>query len=330
MSDDGSLFDSAVIAAHRGARALVTGGTGFVGTHLCNLLQKSGWTVWSVSRRATGPAFAHRHWQVDLADAGATTALVKSTRPDYVFHLAGHVWVATGLDVILPTFQSNLYSTVNLLHALAGTNCRRVVVAGSQIEPDERAGEAVPNIPYALSKWASSEYVRMFHRLYQVPGVIARIFYVYGPGQNVSKLIPYVIGCVSRSEVPKLTSGRSLADWIYVDDVAHGLARMAVAPIAPGCTIDLGSGSLITTVELVHKIYELLETDERPVFGALPDRSAERARAARIDETRRQLGWSPRVSLSDGLLRTIGWFRAASEKQATPAPGLITLTKDRQ
>ena len=318
MSDDSSSIDRAVIAAHRGARALVTGGTGFVGTHLCRLLQKSGWTVWSASRGASGPAFAHRHWQVDLADAETTRALVTSTRPDYVFHLASHVWATTGIDAVLPTFQSNLYSTVNLLHALAGTNCRRVVVAGSQIEAGERAGEAVRSVPYALSKWASSEYVRMFHRLYQVPGVIARIFYVYGPGQNAAKLIPYVIGCVSRGEIPELTSGRSLADWIYVDDVAHGLARMAVARIAPGCTIDLGSGSLITAAELVGKIYALLETDKQPVFGALPDRSVEPAHVARIDETRRLLHWSPRVSLAEGLIRTIGWLRASSESQAAP------------
>lgn len=316
--NDRLFAQDAVIAAHRGARALVTGGAGFIGTRLCDFLQSCGWTVWSASRRPAGPAAAHRHLQVDLAEAGATQALVRETQPDYVFHLAAHVWATTGFDLVLPTFHSNLHSTVNLLHALFGTNCRRVIIAGSQIEPNEEAGEAVPVIPYAVSKWASSEYVRMFQTLYDVPGVIARVFMAYGPGQGESKLIPYVVNCLLRGERPKLTSGGRLGDWIFVDDVAQGLARTAVAPVTPGCTVDLGSGTLIATADIVRKIYELLKCDEQPVFGTLPDRPVEPSRLARIDETRRLLDWSPSIDLSEGLLHTINAYlpRSAEEGAA--------------
>ncbi len=312
MPDDSFVSDLPDIAAHAGASALVTGGAGFIGARLCDLLRAAGWTVHSVSRRAIGAPSAHRHWQVDLTDPSATQDLVTSTRPDFVFHLAGHVWATSNLALVLPTFHSNLHTTVNLLNAVVESRCRRFILAGSQIEPDVRGEGAVPSVPYAASKWASSDYLRMFHALYQFPGAIARVFMVYGPQQNPTKLIPYVVGCLLRGEPPLVTSGRRLGDWIYVDDVALGLARMSLTPATAGHTVDLGSGSLISTAELVEKVREITGVEVRPAFGALPDRPVEPERAARIDNTRRMLGWSPNVTLAEGLRRTVEWCRSSA------------------
>jgi UDP-glucose 4-epimerase len=303
------------IVSAAGANALITGGAGFIGSHLCNLLRASGWVVHSVSRRPAGPPSAQRHWQVDLTDLAATRELLKATRPDYVFHLASHVWGAPDLKHVLPSFHSNLHTTVNLLSLIAEMGCRRFIVTGSLVEPDSRSGEDVPPAPYAASKWASGDYVRMFHALYQLPGAIARVFMVYGPAQqDPTKLIPYVIGRVLRDEAPDITSGRRLIDWVYVDDVAEGLARMAVAPDIAGRTVDLGSGLLISTAELVEKICELMGGKQKPRFGAIPDRPMEPTRAARVDETLRMLHWSPRTSLADGLRCTIEWYSNAAER----------------
>ena len=301
------------LAALAGATALVTGGAGFIGSCLCELLRLAGWSVHSVSRRPARDTPAHRHWPVDLCDAAATRELINLIRPDYVFHLAGHVWATADLAHVLPTFHSNLHSTVNLLHSLVGTGCRRLIATGSQIEPDTRSGETVANAPYDAAKWASSDYIRMFHARYQLPAAIARVFMVYGPQQDPAKLIPYVIGCLSRGEVPKLTSGKRFGDWIYVDDVAAGLARLALAPDAAGRTVDLGSGTLISTMDLVEAVCAIMESPIRPAFGAMPDRPPEPTRVARIAETRRILGWAPEVTLTDGLSRTIDWFRRQAE-----------------
>lgn len=310
MSDPSFAADLADLAAHADAKALVTGGAGFIGSRVCDLLRAAGWTVHSVSRRAMGAKSAHRHWQLDLTDAAATHELVRELRPDYVFHLASHVWGAPDLKHVLPTFHNNLHTTVNLLHALAGTDCRKFIITGSLVEPEARSGVSVPGAPYAASKWAASDYVRMFHVLYHLPGAIARVFMVYGPAQqDPTKLIPYVIEQVRKGESPKVTSGKRLIDWVYVDDIAIGLARIAVVPGMAGHTIDLGSGSLISTGELVEKVCELMGGKVRPVFGALPDRPMEPVTAARSDETRRMLGWAPGTSLEDGLRRTIAWHR---------------------
>jgi UDP-glucose 4-epimerase len=306
-------LDTSAVADGAGAIAVITGGAGFIGSRLCELLHSNGWEVHSVSRRPGGPPCVARHWQVDLTDVAATRAVVESTRPDFVFHLAGHVWGAPALEHVLPTFHSNLHTTVNLLSVLAETGCRRFVVTGSLVEPETGSRGGIPSAPYAASKWASGDYVRMFHALYGLSGAIARVFMVYGPAQqDPTKLVPYAIECLLRNEAPAITSGRRLIDWVYVDDVAYGLARMALAAGIDGRTVDLGSGSLISTADLVERICELVGTTTRPLVGALPDRPMEPTRVADVADTARVLGWAPTTVLEDGLARTIAWHRAQS------------------
>ena len=105
---------------------------------------------------------------------------------------------APDLQHVLPAFQSNLQTTVNLLVSLAEVGCARMITTGSLVEPEEGL-RTIPNSPYAAAKWAASDYARMFHALYGFPVAIARVFMVYGPGQlDETKLVPYVIRCLRR------------------------------------------------------------------------------------------------------------------------------------
>ena len=208
-----------------GSTALITGGAGFIGSALCDQLAAEGAAVHTVSRRPAGPPAA-QHWSVDLTDAGSVAQLIAAVKPDYVFHLASHVWGAPDLKHLLPSFHSNLHTTVNLFHALAETGCKRVITTGSLVEPDPGSGQLVPNAPYAAAKWASANYARMCHALYGLPVSIARVFMVYGPAQqDESKLVPYTIRRLQRGEVPKITSGRHVYDWVYVHDVVDGFLK---------------------------------------------------------------------------------------------------------
>jgi nucleoside-diphosphate-sugar epimerase len=295
--------------AFEGRPVLVTGGLGFIGSALVARLERAGAKIHTASRRPAPEAGAGRHWRADLSDAAAVGDLVREIRPDYVFHLASHVMGAPDLKHALPTFRGNLQSTVNLLCSLAETGCRRMLTTGSLVEP-EAGVRSVPNSPYAAAKWAASDYARMFHALYGFPVAIARVFMVYGPGQqDETKLVPYVIRCLLQGTVPEITSGTHRIDWIFVDDVVSGFVRMALAPDVDGKSVDLGSGTLITIRELVDKICKLMETDLVPAYGALPDRPLEPLRIADVAESRRVLGWSPTIGLAEGLSRTIDWYR---------------------
>jgi nucleoside-diphosphate-sugar epimerase len=300
--------------ALQGSKALVTGGAGFIGSALSAQLAANGSEVHSVSRRANGPAAAHKHWSVDLSDSKAVDQLIGTLKPDYVFHLASHVWGAPDLKHFLPAFHSNLHTSVNIFHALAQTGCKRVITTGSLVEPDPGSGQTIPNSPYAAAKWASASYARMCHALYKMPTAIARVFMVYGPAQqDEGKLVPYVIRSLQRGEIPKISSGRHVYDWVFVEDVVDGFLKMAIANEIGGQSVDLGTGLQTTTADLVDTLCELMGAQGRPQYGAMPDRPLEPVRVADTNTAFAQIGFRSKVSLREGLQRTIDYYNAHPE-----------------
>lgn len=308
--------EPASIGAPAGSVALVTGGAGFIGTRLCARLAAEGFVVHSASRRQVADAGPVRHSRCDLADFESTARLLDSVRPDYVFHLASHVQGAPDLKHVLPAFRDNLQTTVNLLTAVAERGCRRFVMTGSFMEPSAGAGDPVPTSPYAAAKSASGLFLRMFEAIHRVPISTARVYMVYGPGQqDLTKLVPYVILSLLRGESPRISSGRRLVDWVFVDDVVEGLLRIALSEHALGRTVEIGTGSVISTADIVALIHRLVGSSAMPLIGALPDRPLEVTGAARIEETLRVIGWTPGVSLEEGLKRTIDFYRGAGAHQ---------------
>jgi len=151
----------------------------------------------------------------------------------------------------------------------------------------------------------------MFHSLYGLPVAIARIFMVYGPGgQDTSKLVPYVITSLLRGERPRVSSGRRQIDWIYVDDVVRGLIRLAEAQGIDGKTVDLGSGVLTATRDLVQRMCRLIGNGVDPEFDSTRDRPNEPQCVARINDTHQLIRWKPEIDLDSGLERTVAWYRA--------------------
>ncbi len=293
-----------------GQKILVTGASGFIGSHLCRRLCMSGVEVHAISRITHSVNESYpRWWQGDLAEISTARDLLKAIKPDVIFHLAAHGWGGRDLTLVLPTFRSNLMTTVNLLTVASETGCRRIVLPGSLEEPDQGDPQPVPSSPYAVAKWSSTVYARMFHALYQLPVVTPRVFMAYGPQQNLRKLIPYVIHSLLQGKTPQLTSGRRQVDWIYIDDVIHGLLAAAQVPRVEGHTIDLGSGILVSIHAVVKRLVKLVGSSVEPLFGALPDPALEPVRVANIADSYEKLGWKPLTSLERGLEQTVNWYR---------------------
>ena len=214
-----------------GARVLVTGSTGMIGTHVLRVLPREAEVV-AVSRAPRAGCGGRARWRVcDLTQPGAAADLVASVRPDIIIHLAGAVRGDRSLEAVGPTLHANLVATVELLEAATRASCPRIVLSGSQLEEPAAGGhDAVPPSPYGASRWASSAYGRMFHAVFGTPVVILRPQYVYGPGQRTTFLIPHVIKALLEGRRPQLSTGERMLDCVYAEDVARAYVAAAEAP----------------------------------------------------------------------------------------------------
>lgn len=300
-----------------GRRVLVTGARGFIGSPLVAQLISIGAQVHGVSRslpRNGGDGNEVSWRQVDLSDGDATSRMIESVRPDFVFHLAGATSGARNLDLVVPMLRSNLLATVNLLSALADTGLERIVLAGSLEEPSPLDSEAMASSPYAAAKWATTCYARMLHDLWNLPVVTMRLGMVYGPGQQeLHKLIPYVIGCLLDGASPEVTTGTRRVDWIYIDDVVAALLAAALAADAPGAVLEIGSGSAVPIAEIVRLLTEMVSPKTKVRFGTRPNRPRDGDWRADVSDARRVLGWEPAIDLTTGLCRTVRWYRDLRE-----------------
>ncbi|WP_030510090.1 NAD-dependent epimerase/dehydratase family protein [Microbispora rosea] len=297
-----------------GRKVLVTGASGFIGGRLALRLDGMGAEVHAVSRNPVHrqePGLSERaiRHAADLRDRETTGTLLRKIRPDVVFHLAGEVDGARDLDLVLPTLESNLLGTVNLLTHASALSRVRVILCGSSEEPRPANEQSPPPSPYAMTKWAATGYAQLFHRLWGVPVTVLRPTMVYGPGQrDARKLVPYLALSLLRGEEPGLTSGSKRADWVYVDDVVDAFVLAAETDRAAGQVLDVGTGVLTSVRETVELLFRISGTSLRPRFGAVADRPLDVAQTADTGPAAEILGWKAVVGLEEGLRRTLAWY----------------------
>jgi nucleoside-diphosphate-sugar epimerase len=316
-----------------GAVALVTGATGFIGSHLTRRLVDDGLEVHALTStvssvhpvRLVGLRDRITLHEGSLADRSAMDAVVGAVRPDYVFHLGAYTHVGKSWQRVDECVQVNVQGTVNLLQALEHAGCTRIVNMGtSEIYGDVpapfREDMAVrPISPYAAAKYAAECFCRVFHQGRGAPVVLLRPFNAYGPAQTADRVIPEIIVRALRGEDLAMTAGRQTREFNYVEDLVDGIVRAAATPGIEGQLFNLGCGEDVAIRDLAATILDLLGNPVRAHFGALPDRPTEiwtmRSDSSRAREV---LGWKPQHSLVDGLEKTIAWYRRELADPTSP------------
>jgi len=288
---------------------VVTGASGFIGSHLVRRLTDLGARVHMVSRHPRSAAKGCAWHAADLTDVDECVELIGDLAPDVVFHLSSAATGARDVDLVVPLMAANQVAAVNLLTAMAkSAPTARVVFAGSIEEPHQ--GEApTPRSPYAAAKWAATGYARMFYSLWNVRVSVLRISMAYGPDQpDVTKLVPYATLALLHGSQPQLSSGARLVDWVYVDDVVDSLVRTAETEATIGQVFDICSGQPMSIRDTMELLTFIIGSDGRPQFGAVADRPLDQQRRGDPRGAAELMDWRATTPLEEGLRKTVDWY----------------------
>ncbi len=307
---------------------VVTGGAGFIGSHLAERLLHDGHRVRIVDNFSTGKRanierllrFGDRleiH-EVSITDRAALPPIFAGAR--YVFHQAALPSVPRSIDDPVTTHEINVTGTLNVLLAARAAGVQRVAYAASSSAYGDVEAEfkvetipPAPLSPYGVSKLAGEYYCQVFTVVYGLETVALRYFNVFGPYQDETShyaaVIPRFIAAMLRGQPPTIYGdGGQSRDFTYIDNVVHGNLLALTAPEAAGRVMNLATGGRVSLLELVDRLNAILGTQFAPVH-AEPRPGDIRHSRADISLARELLDFTPIVSFEEGLARTVAWYR---------------------
>lgn len=305
-------------------RFLVTGGAGFIGSHLTRFLLQHG-QVRVLDNLSTG-TFDNLHdvlseiefLQGSVASPDAVNEAVDGCA--MVFHLAAQVSVPLSMELPTETFEVNVYGTQLLLEAARRAGCERFVFASSAAVygdsprlPKREGMHAAPISPYGWSKHYGELLCQDYCRVFGVPTVSFRFFNVYGPRQNprsqYAAVVPRWITAALTDRKPIIFGdGKQVRDFIYIDDLIQGIWLGATHPKAVGKVFNLASGARYTLLELLQAIGRAVGHPLQPEYQ--PPRAGDIRRSyADIQLVQRTLGYQPRYTLQEGIRRTVEAYK---------------------
>lgn len=325
-------------------RAVVTGCSGFIGSHLAERLLRAGWQVLGIDRR--GPAdpeaganlaglLGQPRFTLVAADLLETPLRPLLTGATHVLHLAGKPGVRGGwyADFEAQYVRDNILATRALLEACAGLGLKRFVYAstsavyGEAPVPFREAGRTLPVSPYGVTKLAGEHLVRLWGRRHALPWVILRYFSVYGPRQRPDMAFRKMMAALRRGEpVPLYGTGDQTRDFTYVDDVVRATWQALRRREAVGGIINVGGGRPCSLQQVLQELGRLAGGPVPVDRSLLPPGEMAHTRAD-TRRAQRLLGWRAQVGLRAGLARQWAWQRLRDALAgALPPPGARVAT----
>ncbi len=306
------------------AHYLVTGGCGFVGSHLVEALVQKGARVRVFDNRSTGKAenIAHLKAEIELVDGDlreldAVHQAVAGV--DYVFHQGARPSVARSVADPILSNNVNINGTLNLLVAARDAEVKRVVYAASSSAygnmptlPRSETLSPQPASPYAITKYVGECYCRVFTQVFGLETVALRYFNIFGPRQDptsqYSAVIPKFIHAYLNGSAPIIEGdGEQSRDFTYIANAVHANLLACHAEGVAGEVFNIGCGQQTSINTLANLIGEMMQVDAKPVYISARPGDVRHSRAD-IQKAQRLLGYKPKVELKAGLRHTIDWF----------------------
>jgi UDP-glucose 4-epimerase len=309
-------------------RVLVTGGAGFIGSHLADALLARGDEVAVVDDLSAGragrlprPAALH---ELSITDGAALDAVVRDLRPALVFHLAAQIDVRASVAAPAADAVANVVGTVNVLEAARAVGARLVFCSSGgavygQDAPIPSLEDVLlqPESPYGIAKQGAEQYIGLYNRLHGTAHAVLRLSNVYGPRQDPSGesgVVPIFCAAILASERPVIFGdGQQTRDYVYVRDAVAAL--LAAADRGRPGIWNIASGREVSVLELAGVIGAAAGRPVEPVFAA--PRPGELLRSAlAVGRAERDLGWRPATPLTDGVRAVLAWIEAGAGERA--------------
>jgi len=299
-------------------KVLITGASGFVGSHVARLLVAEGCEVYALVRESSNrwriqdilPSMYL--WQSDLVAFENVNTYLQEIKPELCIHLA---WYAVPGKYL--NSQENLDSiqaSINLLSQLAELGCKRFVGIGTCFEYDLSLGYlsesslTKPITLYAATKVALSTILQQFAQITEMEVAWIRLFYQYGPMEDERRLIPGIISSLLRDEVVKTTKGEQIRDFLHIEDVASAIWAVAKSNVSG--VVNVGSGQPVTVGQIALELGNLLGKPDLIHLGALPYRPNDPMFICANNELlRKKTDWTQKYNLTTGLKNTIKWYK---------------------
>ncbi|MGD0698872.1 MAG: NAD-dependent epimerase/dehydratase family protein [Trebonia sp.] len=305
-------------------RVLVTGGAGFIGSHVCDAFVARGNEVCVIDNLSRGQIGrvpeGTEVCKASILDAPALTALVAEFRPELICHLAAQVDVRVSVEFPSKDAEANVIGMINVLDAARVVGARVIFSStggaiygeGARIpSPEETLPE--PSSPYGVGKYCAEQYIGLYNRMFGTAHAILRFANVYGPRQGGAGEAGVVsIFCGNGIHGKPITiygDGQQTRDYVYVGDCVA--AFLAAADFGQAGIWNIGSGTEVSVLDLAGLVAGLTGRRSELVFA--PARAGELLRSALAwERAGRDLGWRPATSLADGLQAVVGWFAAGA------------------
>jgi UDP-glucose 4-epimerase len=309
-------------------RVLVTGGAGFIGSHLTDALLARGDEVAVVDDLSAGQsarleAAATLH-KVSITDPAALTAIVRRCQAELIFHLAAQIDVRSSVAAPAGDAEVNVVGTVNVLEAARAAGARVIFASsGGALYgrdapiPSREDVLPLPESPYGIAKFCAEQYIGLYNRLHSTSHSVIRLANVYGPRQDPAGDAGVITIFCSRAlagQDPVIYGdGTGTRDYVYVGDVVR--AFLAAADSGRPGTWNIGAGTEVRVLDLVDIIARVSGRPLAPRFA--PARPGELQRSAvAVDRAAGDLGWRPEMALADGVTAVYRWIEAGAPARA--------------
>lgn len=308
---------------------LVTGGAGFIGSHIAAHLCSLGADVRVLDNFSTGKRENLEGLPVtviegDIRDTACVASAVSGM--DTVFHQAALCSVTRSMQDPATTHDVNVNGTLNLLEAARKIHLRRFVMASSSsvygdsdIFPKHEEMATAPLSPYAVSKLVCELYCQLYWKAFGLDTVALRYFNVFGPRQDptseYSAVVPRFVQAMMQGESPRIYGdGLQSRDFTYVDDVVQANIAAASSLYAPGQVMNIACGNRWSLIDLINSLEKILKLQTRPVFENARPGDVKHSQAS-IHKAKTLVGFAPEVLFDEGLRSTVEWFRTRQESQ---------------